>query len=251
MKTRNLIVLSAFVGLAGLSQVGADQKDEASAVLLGYQEALKARGGVEPAVLDKIESLISEETTDPGALTEVLRQLHPEFAAALGAAADSGSDEGIQQLAKLAESDNPYLAAESAYYLGRTLMSRQRNEEALPIFVRLQDDFFDYSLRIGEAIFYQGLCESITLRRDAASISLNDFVDLYPDAPQRLLDEANDIIDRIENVLDGSIEDVADHMDFATNKLELVDSGESTQEVQDDIVAMLDELIKQAEDSPP
>ena len=35
------------------------------------------------------------------------------------------------------------------------------------------------------------------------------------------------------------------------NKLELVDAGERTQEVQDDIVAMLDELIKQAEDSPP
>ena len=107
------------------------------------------------------------------------------------------------------------------------------------------------SLRIGEAIYYQGVCESLTLQRDAASISLNDFVDLYPDAPQRLLDDAVDTIGRIENVLDGSIEDVADHMDFATNKLELVDSGERTQEVQDDVIAMLDELIKQAEDSPP
>ena len=123
MKTRNLIALSAFVGLAGLSQVGADQKDEASAVLLGYQEALKARGEVEPAVLDKIESLISEETTDPGALTEVLRQLHPEFAAALSAAADSGSEEGIELLSQARRERQPLPGG------GECLLSRADTDE--------------------------------------------------------------------------------------------------------------------------
>lgn len=251
MKTRNLIALAAFLGLAGTSHVGAAQKDEAADVLTGYQEVLKEREGLDPAILEKVAQLLAEETTDPGALTEILRKLHPEFAKALELAADTESEEGINQLKALAESDNPYLAAESAYYLGRTLMSRQRNEEALPIFIRIQDDFFDESLRIGESIYYQGICEALTLQRDAASISLNDFVDLYPDAPERLLADATDTIDRIENVLDGSIHDVADHMDFATNKLELVDAGERTQGVQDDIIAMLDELIEQAENSPP
>lgn len=251
MKTRNLIASCALVGLAIATQVGADQKDEAAAVLAGYRLALDGRGEIDPAILANLDSLVADGTTDPGALTEILRQLHPEFAKALAAASDSESDEGISLLEGLAESDNPYLAAESAYYLGRTLMSRQRNEEALPIFIKIQDDYFDYSLRIGESIFYQGVCESFTLQRDSASISLNDFVDLYPDAPERLLNEANDILARIENVLDGSIDDVADHMGYATNKLELVDSGEGTQGVQDDIIAMLDELIKQAEDSPP
>lgn len=251
MKTRNWIALSAFAGLASLSQVGAAQKDEAADVLTGYQEVLKGREGLDPSILEKIAGLIAEETTDPGALTDVLRQLHPEFAKALEAAADPQNEEGIELLKKLSESDNPHLAAESAYYLGRTLMSRLRNEEAIPLFIKIQEDFFDHSLRVGESIFYQGLNESNTLQRDAASISLNDFVDLYPDAPERLLAEATDIINRIENVLDGSIDDVADHMDFATNKLEVVDSGERTQGVQDDIVAMLEELIQQAEDSPP
>jgi TolA-binding protein len=246
-----LIALSAFVGLASISQVGAAQKDEAAAVLTGYQEVLKKREGTAPAILEKVDQLIAEETTDPGALTEILRELHPDFAKALGAAADAKSDAGLELLKQLSESDDPYLAAESSYYLARTLLSRRRHEEALPIFIKIQDDYFDQSLRIGESIFYQGLCESTTLQRDAASISLNDFVDLYPDAPERLLAEANDIIGRIENVLDGSIDDVADHMDFATNKLELVDAGERTQGVQNDIIAMLDELIKQAEDSPP
>ena len=251
MKTRIRIALSAFAGLISVSQVGAAQKDEANDVLIGYQEILNGREGVDPAILDTIAALIATETTNPGALTDTLRLLHPDFARALELAGDRGSEKGIGLLKKLSENEDPYLASESAYYLGRTLMNRQRSEEAIPLFIKIQDDHFDHSLRVGESIFYQGLCESNSLRRDAASISLNDFVDLYPDAPDRLLSEATDIINRIENVLDGSIDDVADHMDFATNKLELVDSGERTQGVQDDIVAMLDELIKQAEDSPP
>lgn len=251
MKTRNLIAMGAFLGLASISHIGAAQKDEAKDVLTGYQDVLNGREGTDPAILEKVAELISEETTDPGALTGILRQLHPEFAKALEAASNAESEEGIKLLQELAKSENPYLAAESSYYLGRTLMSRQRNEEALPIFIKIQDDYFDESLRIGESIFYQGVCESHTLQRDAASISLNDFVDLYPDAPERLLAEANDIINRIEFVLDGSIDDVADHMDFATTKLDLVETGERTQEVHDDIIAMLDELIEQAEDSPP
>ncbi|MFT4548287.1 MAG: tetratricopeptide (TPR) repeat protein [Pseudoalteromonas tetraodonis] len=251
MKTRKLIALSAFVGLSSLSLVGAAQQDEAVEVLTSYKQVLAGREGIDAAILERISGLIAEETTDPGALTDTLRELHPDFAKALEAATETGNDEGIKQLQKLTESDSPYLAAESAYYLGRTLMSRQRMEDALPVFINLQDDHFDYSLRIGEAIYYQGICEANTLQRDAASISLNDFIDLYPDAPERLLAEAKDLISTIENVLDGSIEDVADHMDFSTNKLELVDAGEQTQEIQDDIIAMLDELIKQAEDSPP
>jgi len=251
MKTRNWFALGAIVGLSSISQVGAAQKDEAADVLVGYQEMLSGKEGLDPAIAEKVAALIAEETTDPGALTEVLRALHPAFAEALKAAADSESDEGIKQLTELSKSDDGYLAAESSYYLARTLMSRMRYEEALPIFIQIQDDHFDHSLRIGESIYYQGICESNTLQRDAASISLNDFVDLYPDAPAHLLGEANDLIGGIENVLDGSIDDVADHMDFATMKLDLVDTGERTKQVHVDIIDMLDELIKQAEDSPP
>ena len=251
MKTRNMIAFCAFVGLSSFSQVGAAQKDEAVEVLTSYKQMLEGREGTDVAVLDRISGLIAEETTDPRALTEILRELHPEFSKALEAAANTEDDKGITQLMKLTKSANPYLAAESTYYLGRTLMSRQRMEEALPVFIKLQDDYFDNSLRIGEAIYYQGICEANTLQRDAASISLNDFVDLYPDAPERLLAEAQDLIGSIENVLDGSIEDVADHMDYSTSKLELVESGERTQEVQGDIIAMLDELIEQAENPPP
>ena len=78
MKTRKLIALCAFAGLAGSLHVGADQKDEAADVLAGYREVLKGTDGADPAVLDKISSLIEEGTTDPGALTEILRQRHPE-----------------------------------------------------------------------------------------------------------------------------------------------------------------------------
>ena len=78
MKTRNLIALAAFWGLASTSQVGAAQKDEAADVLTGYQEVLKGKEGVDAAILEKVAQLIAEETTDPGALTEILRQLHPK-----------------------------------------------------------------------------------------------------------------------------------------------------------------------------
>ncbi len=98
MKTRNLIASCAFVGLAITAQVGADQKDEAAAVLAGYRLALDGRGEIDPSILANLDSLVADGTTDPGALTEILRQLHPEFAKALAAASDSESDEGISLL---------------------------------------------------------------------------------------------------------------------------------------------------------
>ena len=250
MKTRKTFALVALLGLVNLSGLNAAQKDEAADVLAGFEEVLQAREDTDPALLAAVAQLIADETTDPAALTDILREMHPAFGKALEAAADTESDAGVEQLKKLAASEDPFLAAESAYYLGRTLMARQRNDDALPYFIKIQDDYFDQSLRVGESIYYQGICEALTLQRDAASMSLNDFVDLYPDAPERLINDANDTISRIENVFDGSIEDVADHMDFVTNKLMLIEAGEETQEIQNDVIAMLDELIEQAEQPP-
>ena len=78
MKTRNWIALISGGGRASVAGVGAAQKDEAKEVLQGYEESLKGREGIDPGILEKVAGLSAAETTDPGALTEVLRQLQPE-----------------------------------------------------------------------------------------------------------------------------------------------------------------------------
>jgi hypothetical protein len=55
-------------------------------------------------------------------------------------------------------------------------------------------------------------------------------------------------LDFLQNFEEGSLSDVAEHMDFSRRRLDFSDAGENTQGKQEKIIAMLDELIKKAEE---
>ncbi len=240
--------LSSAALLSGivLSTASAAQRDDFAKVLSGFGESIEAAPDVTPALRAEVARLRELENLEAGALTGLLRQRYPEFAEALRAAAGD-PDAGVDALGKLAASDDPYLAAESSYYLSRVLIGEERFEEALPHLRRIRDQWAGESLRAGESLYYQGVCNANMLQRTAAADNLNDFVESYPDASPRLLGSAWDLIASIERVHRGSIDDVATHMEFSRRKLGLEDVGEPTQEVQGHIISMLDELIAMAE----
>ncbi len=240
---RSSFLFAALPALA-LSTTNAAQKDEFATVISGFRDALAP--DADPALVEKLDGM-SDGRVEAGALTGVLRGLHPEFAEALRAAAEDPA-EGIAKLETLAGSDDPYLAAEASFYLARVLIGEERFEDALPHLRKLRSDFADASLRTGESLYYQGVCNANMLQRTDASDNLNAFIDQYPDASPRLVGAAWDLMASLERVHRGSIGDVATHMEFSRRKLTLTDAGEVTQVVQGHIVTMLDELIAMAEE---
>ena len=176
-----------------------------------------------------------------------MQALYPELSEAAAKASEGDGLEGLRQLYKLTRSKDAFLAAEANYVLGRTLFSQQRYEECLPYLENLSDKLANDTIRDGDILYYRGVAKANSLEKEAGIALLAQFLEDYPDASDRLRLSAQATLDGITGVLDGSVEDIADHMDFSHRRLGFEDSGEETQVVQQEIVAMLDKIIDQAE----
>lgn len=246
---KRIVPLAASIaGLLGFAVPGhAAPSNEFSKITGQFvEQALKA-GDLDPDLRAQLDTLGGQRHLEAGALTASLRGIHPDFAEALKVAADDPSA-GLAALEKLTAAEDQFLAAESSYYLSRMLIGEERFEEALPHLKKLRTEFAGQTLRSGESLYYQGLCNANMLQRTEAADNLNDFVENHPDASPRLLGAAWDLIVSLERVHRGSVDDVATHMEFSRRKLGLTDPGDTTQEVQTHIITMLDELIERAEE---
>ncbi|MEE2808264.1 MAG: tetratricopeptide repeat protein [Verrucomicrobiota bacterium] len=240
------VVLSLVAGLL------ASERESSIKVLDLFSEYHSANEEFSVEARNQIADFRTQEKIETGALTSFLRDMYPDFAEALRIAGDE-PEEGIKALEVITKNEDPFLAAEGAYYLSRVLVSEGLFEKALPHLNDLSNERGQHSLRGGESLYYQGVCYSNMLQRTAASDALNEFIDEYPNASPRLIGAAKDLIASLERVHRGSIDDVAGHMEFSRRKLDLTDVGESTQIAQSKIVEMLDALIEMAEEQekPP
>ena len=181
-------------------------------------------------------------------LAEGVKALYPSLGAAMAKTSEGDGHEGLRELYKLAHSKDKFLAAEANYVMARTLSSQQRYEEALPFLEPLRQHLQAHTMRHGDVLYYLGMAQANSLEKEAAIQTLSMFLEDYPAASERLKISAQATLDGILGVDDGSIDDIADHMDFSHRRLSVDDPGEKTQEVQGKIVAMLDDIIKAAEE---
>ena len=100
----------------------------------------------------------------------------------------------------------------------------------------------------GDALFLLGACQTQLSTAPMRSRSLERFLKQYPEAPERLRVGAFRQLEELKAMKNGSLVDVEDRMVFSRRKLSLEDAGDQTREEQGRIVAMLDKLIKEAED---
>ncbi|MGK0185995.1 MAG: tetratricopeptide (TPR) repeat protein [Verrucomicrobiales bacterium] len=194
-----------------------------------------------------LERLRSKPTAQ--AVSNALRRFYPELDKAI---LEAEPEKSIQSLIKLTETGDPFLSAEAHYAIGRRLFADMKHEEALPLFQRVANELAAHSLRAGEATYYFGVCQEKMLLKKEALGTFETMVAFFgDDVSKRLRDDAINRIAQLQQDVDGSLGDVANHMGFSERKLVLTDTGERTVEVQDHIVAMLDSLIEQAENGPP
>lgn len=188
---------------------------------------------------------IAESPAD--AITESLIVLHPEYADAIEATDEEDVARMNELLAPFVESENQFLAADATYYHARTLMNLQQYERALPLLSRVTGELSEYSVHVGDAMFYTGAAQAGLLQYEQAIASLTEFLQFHPDAAERLRVAAWRQVQQLQAIEDGKMADIYQRMDFSRRRLSLIEPGEETQQQQQKIVNMLAKLIKEEE----
>ena len=200
-------------------------------------------------VLDLIQRERRDDRGRSSAITTALQMLHADYQTALVALANEQFDVAIVKLGELTKSENRFLADDAKYFLAQAHMNQENYEEAIPLLDSLTNASDSaMTLHKGDAMFMRGVCQSHLLKRKQAIASLKRFLAENPKAAERLRVGAEHQIAVLEQRTDGSLLDVKDRMEFSGRRLTLEDSGRETRHQQDQIIAMLDALIDEAED---
>jgi tetratricopeptide (TPR) repeat protein len=252
MSRSRLLAMGTLLGLAfAVRQLGAAPVD-LDRVLDGFVAALRSDATLAAkerrVAVELVQALRSSPDDRPLAITEALRLLRPEFKQALAALGEDNLGAAIVGFGKLRGSDDPYLAAEAAFYLARAYLLDERFEDALPLLTELETQWRQRTVHGGEVLFLRGVAAAALLDLPQATAALEQFLREYPDASERMRIGAQRQLAQLQQFQAGTLTDVHLRMDYSRRKLALYDTGQQTREQQSRIIDILGQLIKQAEE---
>ena len=193
----------------------------------------------------RIESLIEGDAKPAEVIANVLSDLNPEFAAGYASFKKGKFADAIVPLKKLSELDDQYLSGESSFYLANAFVLEDDHESALPL---LESGKFKSSSHAADAIFLLGVCQKSLLQRENAKKTFADFLRNHASASERQRNAAFAQLELLTQVEDGSLVDIYEKMEFSRRRLARAKANEPTQKQQKEAVAILDNLIKIAEE---
>lgn len=180
-------------------------------------------------------------------LLDALAQQHPSFANALHALDEDRLDEAARLLEPLSQRADPVLRDQAKLMLARLYVNQGRYVPARELLESMPDKT-SALLDEGEALFMLGVIHAQLMERPQAQQKLTQFLQDHPQAPERLRVSAQVRLRELAAIEEGSLRDVADRMDFSYRQLARALTGEPTRKTQQSIVALLDQLIKDAQD---
>lgn len=186
-------------------------------------------------------------------LIQALTLLSPEFRDGLDAYEDDDYETCIRNMGKLAADANqsPFVRLSAAAYEIKALVQRQRLAEAhdrvKALLESSADELEQYTYFAPEMQFVLGYVLVSDLQYVEAAEALETFLSRYPNASQRLVVPAQQMLKEIKNQQPGNIGEVVDLMNFCGRRLDATDTGQKVIDRQARIVELLDELIEQAE----
>ena len=198
-------------------------------------------------IQETVKRLSRDERGKRMVITEGLRTGWKAFDQANRDLGNERYADAVKKLTPLMDSRNRFLAAASRFLLARVYVMEERFEDALPLLTDLIENRAKDSMQIGDAMYAKATVQIQMLERKAAEETLQAFLDKFPDAPARMRKAAMNQLDDLANVDFGSLADIGDRMDVSRRQLVKADSGKKTQNVQDEVVAMLSELIDEME----
>lgn len=190
-------------------------------------------------------ALAALEQGAAASVSDALAALNPDYAKAV-ALTDDESSSAITALEPFAGStDNPWLAADARWYIARSLMNAERFEEALPLLQQLVGEEAELTAHLAEAHYFLGACYSGMLQNDFADAAFVEFLELYPEAPERLRVAAWRLLQEIRGSAEDQMTAVTDRMEYSRRRLDIAEPGTETQTRQDEIVNLLAKLIEE------
>jgi tetratricopeptide (TPR) repeat protein len=199
------------------------------------------------AALQKLSAGLSDEPQAATSMAAALALLSPEYAAGLQALSDEEFATARAKFQPLVESPNPFLAADARFLVARAFIAEERHEDALAHLVDLLDQHGDDTVRQADGWFLRGQAAAAVLNRPQARRALKRFLRNYPTASPRDRDRAETLLADLDEAEFDLLTDIHAKMDYSRRKLHLTDTGRQTQDVQEDVVALLTELIEELE----
>lgn len=236
-------VAATFVNVDGLFAF------EDPAVLEAFSNHVESLKDVDSKVKQEVAATIADYGVDAAsdAITESLILLHQGYGEAVEKSDTEDTAVSQQALGAFVESSDKFLAADASFYLARALMNNEQFEAAKPLLAKVGKELAEYNVHVGNAQFYAGVAQAGLLEYEDAIKTLKDFLQFYPDAPERLRVAAWRRVQQLGEIEAGKMADVYQRMDYSRRKLSQIEPGEQTQDEQEKIVNMLAKLIKEQE----
>lgn len=203
--------------------------------------------GATDAAMQKFAAACKDGQTDVGADT-LLRELVP----ALGKAAQMGEDGdplAALELGKLAASASDlWVRAHARYHLARVMLDNDDPETAAEVLRDYLRDDRNRTPLDAEAAFFFATALADMPMRDNAIAAFADYLDLFPDAPERFRAVAQQRRAELEAQFQSPLHDIADSMRRVERDLKKERTGDPTQSTQKDIVDKLQKIIEELEE---
>jgi tetratricopeptide (TPR) repeat protein len=180
------------------------------------------------------------------AADELLQKLVPALGAAVAAALDADPKAAVS-LSELGAGEDPYVRGHARYHLGRVFLDGDDPEAAAQVFADfLRQDRNRTPLDAEVAFFYATALADIPLAGHAIQ-AFTDYLELFPDAPERFRAVAMQRRAELETQLDDPLHGIADSMKGVERDLKKRRTGDPTQGTQKEIVEKLQAIIEELE----
>ena len=186
---------------------------------------------------------------DDAFLLEALAVVSEDFRAGLAAFEDDRHAECARIMGGLADHPDPFLAANAAVYEIKALVAAEDLETAgqrASQLTGLPSRLTEYTEAAAEVHYLRAYCELGNLEYAEAIRSLAEFLDGFPEAPQRLRLSAQQMLAELLLREPGTIGQVTDLMDYAARRLANADAGPRMQRRQQQVIDVLDALIEES-----
>jgi hypothetical protein len=209
------------------------------------EEWLKSAGKTDAATQKAFADLWAGDRNVLEKVTETLCQGSPDARKLLDEARDSNSAAPTEVPALVQDRKLPaFFRANLALAYGKALSNRRVYEEALEVLNTIKPE---QVVDPATLLFHKAVAEHALMKAREANVTVAQLLDDVADAPERYKMVAALMVFDMMTWKDKDLGSIARKMDNIERRLDLSRGGPKTQKLQKEVVARLDELIKEME----
>ncbi len=208
--------------------------------------AAMREAGANAEQLTRFTALCTEES-EAAAAEWLLRAVAPDYAAAMKLVDDTDPRGALEVAALLAKAKDPFVLAHGRYQLGRLFLAADNPEGAAEVFADYLKQSRNRTPFDADAVFFYGTALARIPERQAAAGVLEEFLQLFPEAPERYRASAAQLVAELSGKIN-PLHEIADTMKGVERRLRQPDPGEETQKRQEAVIAELQKIIEQVQE---